>query len=253
MDDDYLGAALHRATDDVEVPRDLVRQARHLGRERRERRARRRSGVVALGAAAVVLAGGALVVTSQQGGGSATRDSAAGAASSAEGGAGLDEGPDERAGGTASAESGSQPSAAAPEPMQDAAPPGGQESATCAPTLVIGGVPRGAGSAATPVSAGEVIDVASDPRSCEDEVPGARYDVVLAPPGSGEPIVLAGVTVADDGSFATRFTVPASTPPGPAELSVTASAAAQVCPSGAPCRVPDHRAALDVRPAEESP
>lgn len=224
MDEDSLGAALHRATDDVEVPRDLVRQAQRLGRERR---ARRRSGAAALAVAAVVLVGGGLVVTSQRGGGSDT------SASSAE-----------------SAPTPAPAAPAAPQPKQDAAPPDSEKRATCDPTLVVDGVPQGAGTSATPVLAGEVLDVAGGPLSCEGLVPGARYDVVLMPQGAGAPTVLAGVTVADDGSFATRVTVPASTPTGPAALSVTASGAA-ACPSAAACQVPGDRADLDVRPAEQ--
>lgn len=246
MDEDSLGAALHRATDDVEVPRDLVRQAQRLGRERR---ARRRSGVAALAVAAVVLVGGGLVVTSQRGGGSDTSASSAAAGSSAEGGPGVDAGA-ERSGSAESAPTPAPPSPAAPEPMQDAAPPNSEKRATCDPTLVVDGVPQGAGTSATPVRAGEVLDVAGGPLSCEGLVPGARYDVVLMPQGAGETAVLAGVTVADDGSFATRVTVPASTPTGPAALSVTVSGAA-ACPSAAGCEVPSDLADLDVRPAEQ--
>lgn len=225
MDDDSLGAALDRATDDVEVPRDLVRRAQRLGRERR---ARRRSGIAALGVAVVVLVGGGLVVMGQQGGDGATSGSAAGEASSA--------------------------TPVTPESMQDALPRDGEDSSTCAPTLLLDGVPQGEGAALTPVRAGEALDVTGGPLSCRAAVPGARYEVVLAPQEPGEPAVLAGVTVADDGSFAVRVTVPASTPPGPAALSVTAiGSAAQACGSAAGCAVPDYRADLDVRPTEESP
>ena len=239
MDEARLSDALRRATDDVTVPRDLVRHAERLGRERR---ARRRSGAAALAVAVVVLAGGTLVVT--QGG----TDSASSAGSSAA---------DSAAGGSASAPAPSTSASTVPEAAgPQAAGADGQgavRDALCDPPLVVAGVPARSGYA-TSVRAGDVVEIGSAALPCARVPPTARYTLVLAPGGSQAPTVLAEVAPAADGSFSARVTVPASTAPGPARLSVQGSTWEQgSCPDSADCLRLDHGADLDVLPPEIPP
>lgn len=236
MDEDRLAAALRGATDDVKVPRDLVRHAERLGRARRSRR---RSAVTTLAVGVVVLAGGALVLPQIGSGGADTSSSTAGSAGS-----------------DSSAADSSAPSLAdsAPQSAQD---PGAgaragspaAESAACDPALVVDGV-RVRGDAA-PVVAGAAVEIAAAPL-CGPASPDGRYTVVLVPRGSQPPTALAEVVSAADGSFATTVTLPASTPPGPARLSVTGSAAASTCLDDG-CPGAGSSAEIDVLPAEPTP
>lgn len=242
MDEDRLAAALRGATDDVQVPGDLVRRAERLGRERR---ARRRSVVTTLAVGVVVLAGGALVVPQigSRGGDSA---SSGGAAS------------DSSAAGSSASSAPPAPSTAAPIPesaprsaQQDASGAESRaaagESATCDPPLTVEGVPAREGYA-TSVPAGQLIEVTGSPL-CGPVPPGTRYSLVLARV-SQEPTVLADVAPASDGSFSARVTVPPSTLPRPTRLSVVGSTwVLQPCPDTADCTRPDYGADLDVLPA----
>ena len=238
MDETGLSEALRRATDDVTVPRDLVRHAERLGRERR---ARRRSVASALAVSVVVLAGGALIVT--QGGGvtgSASSTSAGSAADTSAGGS--DAAPAPAASGSPA------PAPAPPEPAAGADGQAADEDATCDPALVVDGVPARSGYA-TPVRAGATVEIAGAPLRCAGVRDGARYTLVLAPRGSQSTTVLAEVAPAADGSFSVRVTVPATTAPGPARLSVEGSAWEQrPCPDTADCLTLDDGADLDVLP-----
>lgn len=224
MDEERLAAALRGATDDVQVPRDLVRRAERAGRERR---ARRRSVATTLLVGVVVLSGGALVVP-RIGSGSAS-STAGSSAPSAPSLADAAPGSAQDSRGGARAGSGS---AAA-------------QSAVCDPALVVDGV-RVRGDAA-PVVAGAEVEIAAA-SLCGPVPPDRRYTVVLVPRGSQTPTVLGDVVPADDGSAAITVTLPASTPPGPARLSVTGGAAASAC-LDAGCTGVDSSAEIDVVPA----
>ena len=232
MDEAALSDALRRATDDVAVPRDLVRHAEHLGRERR---ARRRSGAAALAVGAAVLAGGALVV--QGVGGSGSAGSTSGSASSASSAAGeADAAPaptqaqDSRGSSvpapTPTSQSGpEQPSAeaAAPGPLTD--------SAGCLPALTVDGASSGR---TAPVRAGASVEVVGA-ASCGPLPAGTRFVITLDVAGDATaPAVLADVEPDADGSFDARVTVPASTPAGPAVLAVR-DGGQRSCPSAAEC------------------
>lgn len=238
MDEARLAAALRVATDDVQVPRDLVRRAERAGRARRSRR---RSAVTTLAVSAVVLAGGALVVPQIGSGGSDSASStSAGAGSSAS-------------------------STSPPPPLADSTPqsaqgsdrdarvgPGSAESAACDPALVVDGA-RVRGGDTVPVVAGGAVEITGAPLLCALVAREARYTLVLVPRGSQAPTALAEVVPAPDGSFATTVTLPAATPPGPARLSVVGSASGrQPCGENAGCPQPEG-VDLDVQPPGASP
>lgn len=238
MDEDRLAAALRSATDDVQVPRDLVRHAERAGRARRSRR---RSAVTALAVGIVVLAGGALVVPQIGSGGvDSASSTSAGAGSSASSAppappfadsnpqSAQDSGPDARAGSRAA------------------------ESAACAPTLVVDGARVREGDA-VPVVAGGAVQITGAPLPCALVGREARYTLVLTARGSQAPTVLSEIVPADDGSFTTTVTLPASTPPGPARLSATGSASdRRSCGEDAGCLQPGG-VDLDVLPPGASP
>lgn len=253
MDEAQLSDALRRATDDVTVPRDLVRHAERLGRERRARRARRRGGAVALAVTAVVLTGGGLVVT-QGGGRSGTASSTSAGSSASSAASGSDAATPPTAPGSA-APGAAGPQAAAPQHAEAGGRSAFQDAA-CDPPLVLDGVPVRSGYA-TQVRAGGTIEVTGAALSCTPAREGARYALVLAPRGPGDPgspAVLAEVTPSSDGSFSARVTVPATTPSGSARLSVEGSAWEQrPCPDTTDCLVLDYGADLDVLPSGASP
>lgn len=255
MDEAELSRALRRATDDVAVPRDLLRHAERLGRERR---ARRRSVASALAVSVVVLTGGALVVT--QGGGSESASSTSGGSA------------DSAAGGSESSAAGGSEAAPAPAPsaLEDrgptstyrqeaapeaAAPQSRAGTAACLPTLTVDGVPPGQ---VVPVRAGERVEVVGSASPCGEVPARTRYVITLADADAPAGATTLTEVVPDvDGSFETRATVRITTPTGPAVLAVRTEADGEECRSAADCR---SAVDLDVqpgtpstRPAQEEP
>ncbi len=224
MDETSLGAALRRATDDVEVPRDLVRGAERLGRERRTRR---RRNLVAVSVAAVVLVGGVVVALEPGTGRGSSASSAADGRESA---------------GSAS------PPAAGPDSLADQAPSAAASGEGCAPALAVDGAPRGGDGPPVVVRAGDTLELAGGPLPCSAALPGAVWSLTLVPDGgAAPPEVLGSVVPARDGSFSTEVTVPAAAPPGPARVSITGTTAdGRPCADDAGCPPQGYGADLEV-------